>query len=251
MACFAYRTSIARALSCLAACWLTIACGPQGATPVPQPPLGAFPLDSIATPKVDPDTRNVVVLSSRPMGSSKGSPVPGGLIRVTDLDSTASPVQTTVDDAGAFSLSLPFALGDELRFEWLLDGQRSTPADAVLTSGPAALALVPSPRFACLGVEPAYFVGFGSATRAELTLTNRCGSAVTVDGPRTRLGLADFALDPALPLTVPGAANAALSFTFERSTAGIREDVLFVDVTLAGESVRYPITLSSDAPLGG
>ncbi len=52
-------------------------------------------------------------------------------------------------------------------------------------------------------------------------------------------------------LRVPAAENATLSFSFARSAPAVREDVLFVDVTLAGESVRYPFTLSSDAPLRG
>src|SRR6187402_1658063 len=186
------RSSLIRALCSAIAAWLAVACGPQGATPVPQPPLDAFPIDSIGTPKADPENRAVIGFKGRPLGSAKGTPLPGARVRITNLDSTEPTGEDVADAAGAFTINLPVSLGDELRFEWRLDDRRSIPADAVLTSGPTELALVPSPRFACLGIQPAYFVGFGSAQRATLTLHNHCTTVVTVTGERTRLGLEDF-----------------------------------------------------------
>ncbi len=175
--------------------------------------------------------------------------MPGATIRITNLDGTAATSEVVADPLGGFSVGVTVNLGDELRFEWLLDGRRSIPADAVLTSGPNDLALVPSPRFACLALRPPYFVGFGSAGRATLTFENRCAEAIAVDNPSTRLGLDDFALETTLPLEVPAGSNGSVVFDFSRTAPGLREDIVFLDVTLAGETVRYPITLSSEPPL--
>lgn len=228
---------------------LASACGPQGATPIPQPPLGAFPLDSVDTPQADSNDPKQVLFSSRPSGAAKAEPAPGAVVRVTNLDSTAAASETNSDAAGNFTLSAQASLGDELRFESLLDGRHSGPSDAVLAQSNAELGLVPSPRFACLLLVPGYFVGFGGSTHASVRVHNGCAEPVSLSNPRLRRGLADFALTSTLPLDLPSGQDRSLDLVFTPNASGLREDTLFFDVTLSTELIRYPVTLSSDPPL--
>jgi len=106
--------------------------------------------------------------------------------------------------------------------------------------------LTPSPRFDCLKLGPGYVLDFGSAAQATLSLENGCADALTLANPRTRLALADFATETALPLDIAAAESAQIRVNFSRSVAGLREDILFVDVTQAATTLRYPITLRAE-----
>ena len=50
----------------------------------------------------------------------------------------------------------------------------------------------------------------------------------------------------AIDTSVPAGESSQISVDFTRSTPGIREDVLLVDVTLSGTTIRYPITLRAE-----
>jgi hypothetical protein len=125
----------------------------------------------------------------------------------------------------------------------------SAPADAIISRPNAleqAFQLTPAPRFACLTLSPGFTLDFNEATHATLGIENACDESVQLSNPRSRLALADFALPATVPAEVPTGESRVVAVDFTRGTAGLREDVLFIDVTLAGTTIRYPITLRAE-----
>jgi hypothetical protein len=177
------------------------------------------------------------------MGESGAVP-PKATVRVTNLDSTAGAVATTADAQGAFLLTVSAESGDELRFQAVLDGQRSAPVDLIYTLTDSALReLSPSPRHACVSLSPGFELSFDTPGAESLLFSNACSQPLTLSNPRQRLGLEDFVLVTPLPLVVDDAASATADVEFSPTAAAEREDVLFLDLA-AGDSVfRYPITL--------
>jgi hypothetical protein len=57
------------------------------------------------------------------------------------------------------------------------------------------------------------------------------------------VSLSDFALPATLPQDIAAGQSAQIEVDFTRGAAGLREDVLFIDVSLAKTTLRYPITL--------
>ena len=80
-----------------------------------------------------------------------------------------------------------------------------------------------------------------AGSTASLTLENHCSDA-TLAQPRLRQGAGTLSVTPTLPVTIGAAENATLSVDFAPSGAA-REDVLFFDVSVGAETIRYPITL--------
>ena len=222
---------------------LACACGPSVATPMPEPP--AFDLTGVNKSEIEPANKpadpDALVLTG-----IEGT-VPGGaVVRVTNLDSTAPVSAVNATPGGHFEVVLVVLDGQELRFEWQQGDQGSAPADAIIhRPNPAGTAyqVVPSPRFDCLQLAPGFVLDLGTSPQATLHVQNGCTEAVSLANPRTRLGLADFTLSTALPLEIAAGTSGELSVEFAAGAAGQREDVLFVDVSNAGTTIRYPITL--------
>jgi hypothetical protein len=246
-----FRQSRVLASSVLSAgVWLIAsACGPGVATPMPEPPAATFDLDGInrgvLLTQVGPDLKEVEATYVY------GGPdtVPGGAtVRITNLDLPSMVSATTAFTNGAFTAVVVASAGQELRFEWLKGSQRSLPADAIAEPNPVTMSLnvAPSPRFECLSFTPGLVLDFTAAAAATLAIDNRCGEDVTFSNARNRLNLPDFQLQSALPLAVPAGQSAELVVDFTRAALGQREDVLLVDVTRAGATIRYPITLRAD-----
>lgn len=241
------RRALASSAPLTAGVWLMAsACGPGVATPMPEPPT-AFDLSGFAevTTAVDyPVDDRVLVIAS-----GTGNVPPGGTVRVTNLDDT-SPVAAGPGNAqGGFQVDLIVSDGQELRFEWVSGGEHSAPADAII-SRPDPLSQVfglsVAPRFDCLKLSPGFALEFDSKTHAALGVENGCTDAVTFSNPRTRVTLPDFALPATPPADVAPGESTTIEVDFTRSAAGLREDVLFLDVTLTGQTIRYPITLRSE-----
>jgi hypothetical protein len=205
---------------------------------MPEPPT-VFNLDAIQAPEVSAASSSVT------MQGAVGA-VPGNaLVRVTNLDGTELPSASFAEPNGSFSIRLAATPGDELRFEWIRDGQRSPPADALYSVD--GIWLQSSPRFDCLVLTPGALLDFTEAADAKLRLENRCESALTFASPRARLPLTDFTLETQLPLELASGESAELDFTFARTAAGSRENNLLVDVTLEGNTQRYAVTLLAPA----
>lgn len=240
------RRALAGSFAWCAGVWLLAsACGPGVATPMPEPPT-VFNLNDVGQPDTmtvdypnDPDIKAIHVFAGRLPAHTT--------VRVTNLDRTNDTAAVTLpsDELGA-ELLIAAVDGDELRFEAVLDGVRSAPADAIFVAESADgrfFHLDPAPRFDCLTLG--YALDFATE-QASLDLSNGCSTPVALDNPRLRLGVDDFALQTALPLEIPSGESTQLDLTFMRAAGGFREDILFFDVALDGTTRRYPVTLRAE-----
>jgi hypothetical protein len=244
------RRALASSWLLSAGVWLfASACGPGVATPMPEPPAAtAFDLSGIAEMPVatakQPLDRRVLVIEA-----ASGNVPQGATIRVTNLDTTDPVVAGISTINGGFEVDLIVTDGQELRFEWVSDTERSAPADAIISRpdpNAQTYGLRIAPRFDCLKLSPGFVLDFDGTTHATLGIENACTSAVQLANPRSRVALTDFALPATVPATVPVGESTQISVDFTRATPGIREDVLFLDVTLADTTIRYPITLRAE-----
>ncbi len=215
---------------------LSLACeGPRGASPLPEPPaidgsrIGSGP--SLAPASLPAEIE---------ITGDRASASPGATLRVTNLDTTDEPVTTTVTDDGRFSVLVSVSPGDELRFEAFRGELRSEPVDRIIDGE-----LTPAPRHDCIALTPGYVVEFDGSTAESLFIDNQCDAPAVVQDPRFRLGLPDFALTTALPVTIEPGRSASLRFSYDPQSSETPEDVFFVDIDVNGEALRYPIGLSS------
>jgi hypothetical protein len=243
----AQRTLASSALVTAGVWLLASACGPGVATPMPEPPtvfdLSGF-MDPGAVLATMPLDNRVLVLET-----SRGNVPAGATVRVTNLDTTEAVVAGPGTAQGGFVVALIVTDGQELRFEWVSGTEHSAPADAIISrQDPRGqnFRLTPAPRFACLELIPGFALELNDTTRATLGIQNGCEEPVQLSNPRSRVGLADFALPATVPAEIPTGESAELAVDFTRSATGPREDVFFVDVTLAGTTIRYPITLRAE-----
>jgi len=241
------RRALASSAPLTAGVWLLAsACGPGVATPMPEPPT-AFDLSgfdqSAVTAKIPLDDRVLVIQTAT------GNVPEGATVRVTNLDSTDPVAAGAGTPQGGFEVDLIVSDGQELRFEWVNGSEHSAPADAVISRPDPvsqSFQIAVAPRFACLKLAPGLVLAFDGKTHATLGVENGCADAVTFTNPRSRLGLSDFALPATPPADVAPGKSAQIGVDFTRSAAGLREDVLFLDVTLSGQTIRYPITLRAE-----
>lgn len=212
-----------------------LACGPQGATPMPEPP-------SIDGGLIGPDREGISILSEPhpvPLVGSAGAATPGARVQVLNLDAAALPAATATAAAdGSFQLTVLATSGDELRFSALLDGRRSIPVDFVYTFELRDV-LTQSPRHACVTLHPGLELELG-VSRASVSFQNGCSDPIQLSAPRFRTG-ADFALATPLPLVVAAGASAVVELELRDAPPPAREDVWFTDVTLGSVTIRYPI----------
>lgn len=243
----AQRTLASSALVTAGVWLLASACGPGVATPMPEPPtvfdLSGF-MDPGAVLATMPLDNRVLVLKT-----SRGNVPPGATVRVTNLDTTDAVVAGPGRPQGGFEVALIVTDGQELRFEWVNGTEHSAPADALIArQDPMGqdFRLTPAPRFACLQLIPGFALELNDTTRATLGIQNDCDDLVQLSNPRSRLDLPDFVLPASVPAEVPSGESTELAVDFTRSATGPREDVFFIDVTLAGTTIRYPITLRAE-----
>jgi hypothetical protein len=225
------RRALARFIACCCAIAGSGCEGPRGATPLPEPP--ALDANRIDVPEIMP-----AVLGPITIEGDTRSATPGSTLRVTNLDSTAEPATTTVAADGSFAIQVDAAEGDVLRVEAERNGERSNALDFVL--GEAGL--TPSPRHDCIRVDPEFRLEFlESPDIQQLFFQSTCDSDAVLDGARTRLELAEFAIPDDFPLELFARDDAAVEVGFEGDAP--REDVLFIDVDVNGVVIRYPFTL--------
>jgi hypothetical protein len=229
---------IARSVCGLSAALCVASCGEARiATPMPEPPaaldgskigLGMEPISIFSDP------RPVSVV-----GQAGAAPA-GARVRVLDLDSDRPDVSGRVQADGSFELSVTVSDGDELRLHAFDGAVRSRPLD--LGVGPPA-GLQPSPRHECLELTPGFELGFSSGGAAQsFTFRNACTATAILDTPRFRLGTSDAELLTPLPLELAPGETGALELGVP-GAALLAEDVLFIDVDVAGRRLRYPLGL--------
>jgi hypothetical protein len=241
-------SALASSLALLAGAWLLGACGPGVATPMPEPPAAAFDLGGINRDPSPATTELGSVDAGYILGGVNTVP-PDATVRITNLDTPSAVAATTADALGAFKAVVFANDGQELRFEWVKDGQRSAPADAIVERPDPAVAvlkIMPAPRFSCLKLTPGFVLSFSGDGTAALGVENGCDGGVTLQNPRTRTNLGDFAVTTALPRPIPAGESASIDVSFTRAAAGLREEVLLVDVVQGATTLRYPITLRAE-----
>src|SRR6187402_3418643 len=104
-------TAIAFAIRSLSIASLVLvagACGPMGASPIPQPPTGAIAVDKLRVVPPDPISQGPLFLQALP-----GSVPASAEVRATLLDSPEPPQATIAAADGSFALGLQIAAGDE------------------------------------------------------------------------------------------------------------------------------------------
>ncbi len=227
--------------------WFAGGCGPGAATPMPEPPSLVPTLlgDAPPSPTVP------VAQATDGYFDIYGAPhaAPGNAtVRVTNLDTPDSPVSTTASAAGDFKVSVAVAYGNELRFEWQLDGKRSIPTDVLfLQDGTSGFSLQPSARFDCIKLTPGFVLDFATTSADTLTLQieNQCASDLDIGTTTLRRGLPDFVLPTGTPGTIPPSNTAKIAVSYVASSTGLVEDTLFVPLSQGGTTIRYPVTLSA------
>jgi hypothetical protein len=236
-----------------ASCWLVavaiasslaaVRCGPSVATPMPEPP-------SIDGRKIAP-TPDVITGLAEPhalaLTGDPGAVTPGSLVRVTNLDDTGAAVTAQADADGGFELSVFVRNGDELRFQAVEDDRRSVPVDLVYTQVELADELTPSPRHPCVVLQPGLELRYDDVGPSPLRVLNDCAEPLALTDPRLRLDTGEFQLEGQLPLVIPPASEATLDVTLLEPSPPAREDVLFLDLSLGAETIRYPIGLFAPA----
>jgi hypothetical protein len=166
-------------------------------------------------------------------------------VRVTNLDDVQQPVETVVGADGSFSLDFRANPGEELRFEWFSESERSVPTDAQFLLDGREPTLVAAPRFACLIITPGMRLTFDADGAASVSFANRCGAPLQIDNARTRLALQDYLLRTQLPGSAAAGEELTVDVVFQRFAAGEREDVLLLDLRVGTQLIRYPITLTA------
>jgi hypothetical protein len=199
----------------------------------------AVPIDAVSTvpPKVGPGGRPELPA----IVGDAGSVPPGAQVSLTDLDTTLPPTIVGADADGSFLVPLDFNSGDELRLEVVRGDERSLPTDLLVSD---AFEISAPARLDCLQFEPELSVQLKSdPPTASLSITNHCATDAVLENARLRAGVTDFSLATALPLTIPTGETGTLDVALSPPSAPPEVDVLFVDVTADGTTVRYPITL--------
>lgn len=218
------------------------------ATPLPEPPAFGPDLSRIAPVDRGQARPASEGLFSIVFHGQTGSADPGSTVRVTNLDALTPTVATSVAEDGSFAISLEVRAGDELRFESVRDGTRSPPSDARVRED---YGLETAPRFDCIRLQSGSTIDFGTTPVAATTerswvFRNACGSEIRVADPRWRLGTSGF--DTAFRAApVQAGDEFELPLTFTPTQAGGAEDVFFVEIEVAGERIRYPITAFGQA----
>jgi len=178
-----------------------------------------------------------------PIEGQPGAATPGAIVRVIDLDTRDPAVSTSAASDGSFTLSVPVRSGDELRLQAQTDGARSEPVDFIYRAVELVDTLEPSPRHECVTLDPGFELAFTGAARHSLRLQNACSGPIVLAAPRFRLDTGDFELESVLPITLAAGSEGLLDLTLLSLTPPAREDVLFVDISLDGRALRYPIGL--------
>lgn len=207
---------------------------------MPQPPILAVPLERLTVHPIDNSSAR-----GYPSTAEPGTAPAGALVRVTNLDDQTLPVEATARADGSFNFDFRAEPGQELRFEWLTESERSEPTDAQFLLDGREPTLVAAPRFACVTVAPGLRLSFAADGSASVLFENACGAPLRIENPRTRLGLADYVIQAQLPVVAAAGDEIAIDVAFQRTDQGEREDVLLLDLRVGTQLIRYPITLTA------
>jgi len=209
---------------------LLAGCGPGAATPVPEPP--ALQTDKIGIPAMIAVAGGTLTLQG-----AAGAAPPHATILVTDLDATTAAVATSAAEDGRFAITVPTNDGDEQRLVALVDGVRSRPFDFKSVAN----ALVESPRPSCLTVTPGLLASVRANSKVSFKFENSCNGVVTLQAPRSRTGDAAVSFDTQFTASIASGASASFVVNVAASAAPTLDEVVFIDVAVEGQTIRYPL----------
>lgn len=223
---------------------LSVLLGSCTATPLPEPPAAAPDLGRVtAAESVGPLSSEEGAIQVSFVGGA-GAADPSSTLRVTNLDASGPATATRVGRDGSFRIDVLLHVGDELRFETVRDGTRSSPSDALAQED----GLLASSRFECVQVTPGLSLRVDGGESRDWTVRNECDGPILAAPAGFRVGDRGFAVADSAPLTVaPGASQRFRIIADDTVTAGA-EDVWFVNLSVGGETVRYPVTIYAAAP---
>lgn len=211
------------------------------ATPMPEPPAEQLDFGKIHGPTVYPATTIVTVVGD------PGSGPPGHTLRLTNLDESQAPSDVVIAADGSFEVSVSGGMEDELRFH-LRDRQiRDEPVDAIW--GDAGLEA--SARIDCVELTPPLQLGYGTVelggdpVTQAVEVRNGCSEALQITDVRFRSG-GPFTLEPTAPIPPVDIApdeTQSWSVIFTPGQLGDAEQILFLEIDVAADSARFPITL--------
>ena len=196
-------------------------------TAVPQPP-NLTPVDpTLLNHSTQEDMGQV--LSGDP-----GAAPPGVEVWIWELENAEPPLVAASGAEGGFLIRLPRSLSGEVRLQARAGRDRSIPSDATVSG----IDLIPVEQPSCLVVPPEVELTDRSA---RIALDNDCDGAVELTSFQLRAG------EPALTIEAPGSATlpAGSRIELRARAAGVAtvEDILFVNATVEGAPVRYPVTV--------
>jgi hypothetical protein len=222
--------------------WFAGGCGPGAATPMPEPPSISPTLLGSTSP--DPRVPETTATNGAfdIYGGKHAAPA-NATVSVTNLDTAGGPTLTTADANGSFKVTLPVAYGNELRFAWSQGEKHSIPTDVLFVQNGTDFTLTPSPRFDCVTLKPGFVLDFGAAKSAALEIENTCSTDLSVGAVSLRQNLPDFILPTSTPQSYASGEAASISVAYVATGSMPVEDTLFVQLSNAGTSIRYPITL--------
>jgi hypothetical protein len=205
---------------------------------MPEPP-------SIDGRKIAPSVGISILAEPHPVAfaGEPGAVTPGSIVRVLDLDDMNAAVSARADADGAFELSVSVSDGDELRFQAVQGSVRSEPVDFLYSLVDQVDVLTPSPRHACVVLQPGLELRYTDAGPRPLRVLNDCAEPLAITDPRLRLAGNDFELESELPLLIEPASEATIDVALLEAPPPAHENVLFLDLSLGGETIRYPIGL--------
>jgi hypothetical protein len=187
-------------------------------------------------PNLDPVRPGLVSEQDEEAGGLEGAPgaaPPNAEVWGWDLDAAHPPSVVLSDARGAFMLTVPSVVAEELRLQVRRDGERSLPVDIVPRFGGSA----PVERPACFQVPLELELDAGGS--AVLELRNECGVEANLTAVRLRIGGA-FVVQPPPDLRLPSGGTLPIVID---APAAPDEDIVLVEVVLGATSARYAVTV--------
>ena len=225
-------------------------------------PLDAAPVRDGPPPDAVPDAAQVDGASadSRPADAGADASPPGVQLRVSgqgpaqtgtrlwvvNLDRRDPAVETALDAAGRFTLTIAASAGDELRLQFVLGQRRGAPVDGIVSTD--GRRLLPAQRIACLGLQPETQLDFGRTRNdapavRQFAVVNACARPIELSAASLRFSGRGFALPELLPLTVPAGARVTLDLRRSPGNAGLQLEVLLLRFEVGAQTARYPLTV--------
>lgn len=204
-------------------------------SPQPSPPGGSLEV-ALISPGLTPEAAfDGVVFRGAPGAVSPA----GGVVLITNLDTSDAPSVAPVNDDGSFEIAVPGSLSDVFRLQ-LKDGQRrSEPVDLRVDGASFAIALPTLDD--CLFIDPAAWVALdGAGDARSLVLENSCAEPVSFLAPRLRRGLAGFGTTPTASFVLEPGASTTLTVR-ANGPASEAEDVLLLEADLTTRAITLTL----------